>query len=450
MNSFSRSPLWASSVQATETYLDETSQSRELFERSVALLPDGNSRTTITRLPYAPYMSSGSGQWIRDVDGDERIDFINNYTTLIHGHSHPVIVERAKSAVDRLLCAAFPTEAETVLATELVSRLEGAEKIRFTNSGSEAVMLALRVARAATGRPGIAKFEGCYHGAYDDVMVSLSAPAPDSGPIGRPTSVFGPGLARTDPPTLVLPFNQPQDMRALIEEHASTLAAVIVDLAPNRIGLPQATPALVETLREVTSAHGIVLIFDEVMTFRAARGGFQSTYGVVPDLTVLGKIIGGGFPIGAVAGAAEFLDVLSSINSRHSPHGGTFNGNPVAMNAGAASVELLTDNAFKELSGLTSYLAEELETGWRRMGRPGYVNRVGSLFQLHLRTDAVTDYRSYTADPSAAARVRSLSAGLLANGIALATNGLGCVSTVMNRDDVDYFVEQSLRLTAAG
>ena len=275
------------------------SKSAALFAQAQGVMPGGNTRTTVYMAPYPPYAASGDGCWITDVEGDRRLDCLNNYTALIHGHAHAAIVEAATRRLALGSSFPLPTPEEVELATLLCERLPSAERLRFTNSGSEAVMMAIKGARAWTGRPKIAKFEGAYHGSYDYAEVSLGSSPENWGSLAAPAST---AYSRGVPPAVlddvvVLPFNHPELAVARIEREATHLAAVLVDPIPNRVGLIPARRNFLRALREVTAAHGIALIFDEVITFRVGYHGAQGAFGVTPDLTTLGKIIGGGFPV---------------------------------------------------------------------------------------------------------------------------------------------------------
>jgi glutamate-1-semialdehyde aminotransferase len=283
------------------------SRSAALFAQAQGVMPGGNTRTTVYMAPYPPYAASGDGCWITDVEGDRRLDCLNNYTALIHGHAHPAIVEAATRRLALGSSFPLPTPEEVELAALLCERLPSAERVRFTNSGSEAVMMAIKGARAWTGRPKIAKFEGAYHGSYDYAEVSLASSPESWGSLASPASTpYSKGV----PPAVlddvvVLPFNHAELAVARIEREARHLAAVLVDPIPNRVGLIPAQREFLRALREITSRHGIALIFDEVITFRVGYHGAQGVFGVTPDLTTLGKIIGGGFPVGAVVGRAD-------------------------------------------------------------------------------------------------------------------------------------------------
>lgn len=428
----------------TRAYADPGSRSARLFREAQAVLPGGNSRTTVFMPPYPPYAAEGQGFWIVDVDGDRRLDFLNNYTSLIHGHAHPAVTEAAARRIARGASFALPTPEEIALAALLVERLPAVERVRFTNSGSEAVMMAIKAARAFTGRPRLAKFEGAYHGSYDYAEVSLGSGPENWGPLTEPASV---PYARGTPPAVLedvvaLPFNHPELACCRIEREARTLAAVLLDPVPNRVGLMPATPEFLRAVRDVTAAHGILLIFDEVISFRVGYYGAQGFYGIRPDLTVLGKIIGGGFPVGAVGGRAEVMAVFDPSEGQPAvPHGGTFNANPVTMVAGLATMELLDPPAFRRLDVLGERLREGIYACLRDAGIPGSVTGTGSLFRIHPVARVLTDYRSARPDPAESARLGRLTRYLLDHGVLISPTGLGCLSTPMGESEVEAFLE---------
>jgi glutamate-1-semialdehyde 2,1-aminomutase len=428
----------------TRRWAEPGSRSAELFERAQRVMPGGNTRTTVYMAPYPPYAASGEGCWVTDVEGDRRLDCLNNYTALIHGHAHPALVEAATRRLALGSSFPLPTPEEIELAALLTERVPSAEHVRFTNSGSEAVMMAVKGARAFTGRPRIAKFEGAYHGSYDYVEVSLGSTPDDWGSLAAPASTaYSAGTPRgVLDDVVVLPFNHTDHAIARIEREASQLAAVVVDPVPNRVGLIPARRDFLRALREVTKARGIVLIFDEVISFRVGYHGAQGAFGVTPDVTTLGKIIGGGLPVGAVAGRADVMSVFDPTGgSPKAPHGGTFNANPVTMAAGLASMRLLTKDAYEKLDDLGAKLRGSLEACFKRAGVGGGVTGMGSLFRLHGTDREVIDYRSARATPEEAARLQGIVRRLLEHGVLISTTGLGCLSTPMGDAELESLVE---------
>ncbi|HEX2441206.1 MAG TPA: aspartate aminotransferase family protein [Methylomirabilota bacterium] len=429
----------------TARWAEPGSRSAELFARAQGVLPGGNSRTTVYMAPYPPYAASGEGCWVTDVEGDRRLDCLNNYTALIHGHAHPAIVEAATRRLALGASFPMPTPEEIDLAALLCERLPSAERVRFTNSGSEAVMIAIKGARAFTNRPKIAKFEGAYHGSYDYAEVSLSSTPESWGSLAAPAST---SYSRGTPPAVledvvVLPFNYTEQTIARIEREAGTLAAVIVDPVPNRVGLVPARLEFLKALREVTRKHGIVLIFDEVISFRVGYHGAQGVLGVTPDMTTLGKIIGGGFPVGAVAGTAEVMAVFDPTRGGPpaAPHGGTFNANPVTMAAGLASMQLLSREAFARMDELGTKLRGSLDDCFKQAGVAGRVTGLGSLFRLHAVDRELSDYRSTRTTAAESERLVRIVRRLMEHGVLMSITGLGCLSTPMGDAELEGLVE---------
>jgi len=290
-------------------YTAKTTRSRVLHEEALAVMPGGNSRTTTFFDPYPFAIQRGQGAHIWDADGIDRLDFNGNYTSLVLGHAPPDVIKAVQQAAEHGLSFPGPTEHEVRLAELLTRRVPSVQAIRFTNSGTEATMNAVRLARAFTGRPKIAKFEGAYHGTHDWVMVSVSGDAKATGSRRRPKAVaWSAGL----PPAVlkhvvVLPWNDADACAEILEAEAGQLACLIVDPMMCNAGLLPPAEGFLTRLREITERHGIVLIFDEVISFRVAWGGAQELFGVRPDLTTLGKIIGGGLPVGAYGGRADLM-----------------------------------------------------------------------------------------------------------------------------------------------
>jgi glutamate-1-semialdehyde 2,1-aminomutase len=421
-------------------------QSARLYERARKVMPGGNSRLTVYSAPHPLYARSGQGCRLTDVDGVERVDYINNYTALIHGHLHPEIMAAVQEQLALGTCFANPTESEIALAEALCARVPSFEQVRFANSGTEAVMNAIKAARAHTGRPKIAKCEGLYHGSYDPVETSLD-PTPESWgaetPVARAYSRGTPAGVLAD--VVVIPFNDEASARHLLEAHADELAAVIVDSMPNRAGLIPAEPGFLRMLREVTARHGIVLIFDEVITFRVASGGYQGETGIAPDLTTLGKIIGGGFPVGAVAGKAEVMAVFDPSHGKPAlPHGGTFNANPVTMVAGLAALRLLDGAAFERLNALGERAREACRRAFRLAEMPGQVTGRGSLLMLHLHERPLRGYRDAWRNPDEQARFARLYKHLGDHGAIVSSSGLVSLSTPMGEAEIEHLGEALL------
>jgi glutamate-1-semialdehyde 2,1-aminomutase len=337
----------------------------------------------------------------------------------------------------------MPTEHEVALAELLVERIPSLERMRFTNSGSEAVMMAVKAARAFTGRPKIVKFEGCYHGSYDFVEVSLSA-SPDNWGDGDPVSVaYSHGTPQSVlDEVIVLRFNDVEMAERRITEHRHELAAVLIDPMPLRAGLIPAEPAFLQRLRELCDAYGIVLIFDEVVSLRTAYGGAQETLGVTPDMTTMAKIIGGGFAVGAFGGTAEVMSVFDpSEGAPKAPHGGTFNANPITMVAGLVAMQKLTREEFERLDRLGAMLREGLAEAMDGARIHGQVTGMGSLAQIHFHDRPLRDYRDSRPTAEENRKIASVFNGLLARGIFAAPSLTACLSTPMNEPEINAFVD---------
>jgi len=305
------------------------SSSDDLFARATAVMPGGNTRTTLFVAPHPPYAARGQGARLWDVDGHETLDLQANYASLVHGHRHPVVLAAMADALVDGVSFGLPTRADVELAEHLTARVPAMERLRFTSSGTEAVMMAIRTARAATGRDGVLRFAGSYHGTYDAALAGDAA--------GMTRGVRG--------DLVTVPVGDAGALRTALAAHGHRLACVIVDLMPNRAGLVPLEPAFVELLRSETAARGVLLVIDEIITFRLEHGGLMARYGVVPDLVCLGKIIGGGLPVGAFGGRAEVMDVLDPRGARPVAHGGTFSGNPVTTRKPVGDRFYLVHNA---------------------------------------------------------------------------------------------------------
>ena len=434
-------------------YLDQGSKSKRLYDRALSVMPGGNSRHTIVMDPYPVYAQSGQGCWVIDVEGQERIDFINNYTALIRGHSDPDVTAVVSEVIHNGTAFSLPTEYDIRLAELLVDRIPSAEQVRFCNSGSEAVLLAIRAARAYTGRSRIAKFEGCYHGIYDYAQASDSSRPGNWGMVDSPETTLEtsmvPNLGKD---VVTLPWNRPEICRQLIEECADELAAVLIDPLPSALGLLSPVEGFLETLRELTETLGVMLIFDEVMSFRIDYRGAGHANGVTPDLMSMGKIIGGGFPVGAVAGNVAIMSVFDHRPGEKIHHGGTYNGNPVTMAAGYETMRLMTENEYGRLAELGEVLRGNLSEMLKQRSVPHQVTGRGSMFCLLLSDRCPVDFRELIECRNNGPDLSGLDREMLSRGVLLGSRGLfGVLSTPMTEVELDQFVDaldQSLKALA--
>jgi glutamate-1-semialdehyde 2,1-aminomutase len=396
-----------------DDYLARTPRSRALFERATASLPGGSTRTTVYTAPYPPYIAAGAGLRIRDVDGNEYRDFLGNYTSLILGHAHPAVVAAVEAQVRRGSAFGAPTELEVELAEEIRGRVPSMERVRFTSSGTEATMFAIRAARAFTGRPLVARFERSYHGTHDAVM---------AGTPGIPDALSG--------LVVNLPWGDADGVEAALRGRDRELAAIIIEPVQGAGGVRPAEPSFLGFLRDLVDRAGALLIFDEIISFRVGPGGAQGRFGVRPDLTTLGKIIGGGYPLAAFGGREDVMAVFDARRAGAASHGGTYNGSPVAAAAGLATLRQLDAAAYARLDALGARLGTALGSAIARAGLDVRVAVVGSLFQVFRGQGAAAFATGVAGGPS-------LFLGLLLEGFYLAPRGMGAIPVVADEADID-------------
>lgn len=422
-------------------------RSTAAFNRACAVMPDGNTRHTVYFEPHPIYAESALGCELTDLDGNVYLDFVNNYSALIHGHRDERVAAAIRAQIERLISVGLPTLEEVSLAEALCKRIGSIEEIRFANSGTEAVMLAVKAARAATGRAKIAKLEGAYHGSYEAAEIS-QAPNPDVwGPPQRPASV---AVAQGTPPgvianTLVLPYNDVAAALAILQENAADLSAVLLDVAPSHVAYLPLSMEFLQMVRDFTRASGALLILDEVYSFRYAYGGAQQRFAVAPDLTILGKVIGGGFPIGAVGGTRAAMSVFRHRTAAPKlPHGGTYNGNPVTMAAGIAALEAFDRAEVLRLEQLGEQLRQRLRECINITGFPAQVTGLASVAALVMTSRPLNTYRDLRLDDTQRNRLVAFHRGMLEAGILMDSRGTIVLSTAMTPVEVERFAEAAL------
>ncbi len=428
-------------IDQEEIYRLTTPGSCALHEKAVRVMPGGTTRTTTYFDPYPLFIDRGEGCLVWDVDGTERIDMIGNYTAMILGHAHPKVVEAIRAQAGRGTAFAAANAIEGELAGILCERVPSLDLVRFCNSGTEATMFALRLARAFTGRPWIARIEGGYHGTHDYAEVSTHPVPAEAGPadrpLARPDSIGTPAWALEQ--TVVLPFNDPDAAERILREEGNQLAAVILEPIIGAGGVIAATPEFLERLRRVTSELGILLVFDEVISLRVAPGGAQQLYGVTPDLTTMGKIIGGGLPVAAFGGRADVMELLDPRRRPNLAQGGTYNGNPLGMAAGVAAMTELTPDVYEDLNRKGARVKDQLSEVFASHGVAAQVNGVASLLAIHFTDTPVVDYR--TKATSDDRMTREFFLGLLNHGVLMAPRAMGALSTPMGEEEIQRFVD---------
>ena len=392
-------------------YRRRTPSSARRFEELRLYLPGGDSRSTLFYPPYPAVLVQGEGCRVTDLDGNRLLDVTGNHSILVHGYGAPLVVEAIRRQVELGTCFAGPTEVQLRLARHLVERIGSLERVRFTNSGTEAVMMAVRGARRFTGRRRIAKLEGGYHGTSEEVTESGSREL------------------------LVLPADDVETAVAILEQHAGDIAALLVEPVQGSAGMLPLETAYLRGLREATRRLGIVLIFDEVVSLRVAYGGAEEHYGVTPDLCCLGKVIGGGLPLGAFGGREEIMALFDpSRGPPVIPHPGSYNANPVSLAAGLATLELLTRDAIGRLNAAGDRVREGLRRAFADAHLPAAITGLGSLFGIHLTEGPVRTIRD-AARADAALRHR-IFLGLYNEGVLIDPRGVGTLSTAIGEAEI--------------
>lgn len=414
-------------------------KSHKLFKKAYELIPGGvNSPVRAFRAVGGNpvFIERAKGSKIYDVDGNVYIDYVLSWGPLILGHTHPKVVNSLKKAIERGTSYGAPTPLEIELAELVLKAYPSMDKVRMVNSGTEATMSAIRVARGFTGRDKIIKFEGCYHGHADGLLVKAGSGATT---FGVPDS---PGVPKSYAKnTITLPFNDINALRTVIRNEWKSLACVIIEPVVGNIGCVLPKPGFLESLRKLTKDHGIVLIFDEVMTgFRVSYGGAQQYFGIKPDMTCLGKVIGGGLPVGAYGGKKDIMAMVSPEGPVY--QAGTLSGNPLAMTAGIETLKILSKkDTYKKLESTAALLEKGLTDAAKKAGVGTRFYRAGTMFCTYFTDTDVVDYG--TAKTSDTARFSKFFSGMLKRGIYMAPSQFeaGFISLAHTRKDIEKTVK---------
>ena len=409
-------------------------RSRDLFAAARRVIPGGvDSPVRAFRAVGGQplFIERGQGPYLFDADGNCYFDYVLSWGPLILGHAYPSVAEALKAAVDRGTSYGAPTALETELAELIIEAMPSVEMVRFVNSGTEATMTALRLARAYTGRDKIVKFEGCYHGHADMLLVQAGSGV---ATLGLPDSPGVPRGATGD--TLTAPYNDLATVESLFAEYSDQIAAVIIEPVAGNMGVVPPEEGFLEGLRRMTRQHGALLVFDEVMTgFRVAHGGAQTLYGIDPDLTTLGKVIGGGLPVGAYAGKRAIMETVAPAGPMY--QAGTLSGNPLAMTAGIETLKVLKgEGVWEELERKSARLCEGIGQAAQKVGVPITQTRAGTMFCTFFTPEPVTDYAS--AKGADTARFGRFFQAMLEQGVYLAPSQFeaGFTSLVPSDDDI--------------
>lgn len=422
-----------------DRYRDQHPHSQAQYDRDRQVMP-GGIKGAYYYPPFPLTMERGHGCYLWDVDGHQYVDFVNHHTGQILGHNHPSVVKAVDEQMQKGFALSAPAGNESELARELCRRVKSLARVRFCNSGTEATLHAIRLARGFTGRPKIAKFEGGYHGSHDAVEISVTPSPDDAGPAGAPVPV--PQVRGIAPhavaEVVILPYNDEEAVERLVSAHREELACIILD--PMAGILPQRAE-FIQSVAETASRCDVLLILDEIVGFRVGTGGIQEEFGITPDLTTFGKIVGGGLPVGAFGGRADLMDLLDPTQG---PTGfsqsGTYSGHPLVMAAGLATLEQLTPKAFIHLNGLSERLCDGIGRQLQRLNVAGKAVRNGSVFSIYFTDGELTDYRSLTRCDKE--RLRPVFLGLLERGYFLSWSlVMNSVSLVTQNEQVDGLVE---------
>lgn len=389
-------------------YRAKTATSMSLMNRAAAVMPGGNTRSATHHGPYPLTMVRGDGAHLYDADGNSYVDLAANFTSLVHGHAYPPVVEAVTAMLSGGTAWPALAPAQIDLAELLCSRIASAERVRFCNSGTEAAYLALKIARAATGRDRVLIASGGYHG-MEPAWITLS----DGSRVSN---------------TVQAPFNRAEAFEHILDQPNSGIAAVFLELVQSSGGMIEADPEFVRRVAVAARRAGALLVLDEVVTLRLAPGGRQGELGVLPDLTMLGKIVGGGFPSGAVCGRAEMLDLLDPRRASPLRHAGTYNGNPISCRAGEITIRDLTVDAMARIARLAELLCDGIIGAAAAAGVPFSVRRSGSLMNVFMSAEPP----AVAKDRTDVAAMTSFHLACLAEGVFFAPRGLMCVSSVMD------------------
>lgn len=419
--------------------------SSALYKRAKEVITGGVSRNTVFHRPHPFYVAKAKGSYVTDIDANTRVDFANNMASLIHGHANPEINKAVIKQLQRGTAYTLGTSVEVEFAELLTERNSNFEKIRFVNSGTEAVMSMIKAARAYTGRPKIAKAEGAYHGTYDFAEISQIVKPDNWGEIDQPNSVpvtvGTPECVKKD--VIIFPYNDIERTLNLLEANKEDLACVLIDPVSHRVGMFPIEEDFLVAVYNWTRKNKVLLVFDEVVTYRVTYRGAQDLYPVKPDMTALGKIIGGGFPVGAIAGEAEYMGVFDpSRKVIKQPHSGTFSANPITMTAGKVAMDLFDDVAVDDINEITEIAKQQLREAIKQAGVPVVITGAGSMFRFHFRHKDPRNHRETYQNPEEIKLVKDILDYLFYTEDLIMINTFACMfATSITQIEVDKLTE---------
>ncbi|MEW5722704.1 MAG: aspartate aminotransferase family protein [Thermodesulfobacteriota bacterium] len=426
--------------EVLDRYFKKTGASRAHYEKAKAVMPGGDTRSVTFFLPYPLFFKEGRGCRLYDEDGNEYIDFVNNFTSLIHGHAHPKVVQAAQAQAARGTAYGAPSEIQYRHAEHLIGRMPSLELVRYCNSGTEATLFAMRAARAFTDKDAFIKMDGGYHGSHDFVEANLVADlTAEDLPRTNLERAIPKGVAQD---LYIAPFNDLKAVERLLQRHQERIAGIILEPLLGAGGLLTPGPGYLEGLRELADRYGVLLVFDEIITFRLSAGGMQALYAVRPDLTALGKIIGGGYPVGAFGGRADIMKLFDPTRPDSLTHSGTFSGNNATLAAGLAALEAYGQDEADRINALGDRMRRGFQTALDRTGLVGQTRGFGSLGgavfsgrNISHAKDAVLAFLD-GGDLSALLHLEMLNRGIF-----FVARGLFALSTAMTEKEIDWAVE---------
>ena len=418
-------------------YRDKTPASFAQWEKGIDVMPGGVIKGAYWYDPYPIYIERAEGCHIYDIDGNKYLDFANHHSTMIVGHNHPDVVQAVSAELQKGLGFGGPTKLEEEISSEIVARFPAIDKVRFTNSGTESSLHATRIVRAHSGKQKIAKFEGAYHGSHDAVEVSSSPPLNKAGSPEMPNAVPAwPGMSKdSETDIIILPYNDMESVEAILTENKDEIAGVFYD---GRAGMLDIPVEFSKFVRKITSALGILMVMDEVVSFRAGDGGYQGYSGIEPDLSIFGKVVGGGLPVGAIGGKSKIMDVVDTTKDTGLPtvnQSGSFSGNSLTLAAGLATLKALTPEAYAHLDNITNQLHVGMESVFKQANIPCQVVSVGSMLNHFISEVPIRDYRAFAnIDSDLTNRIHL---GLLLKDIHIGRVPMGfCLSTPTQSTDI--------------
>ena len=424
-----------------------TPRSRAQWERGLASMPGGVIKGAYWLAPHPIYVERAEDCYLWDLDGRKYVDFTNHHTAMVLGHSPPSVIEAVNQAVASGLGFGAPSTLEAETAEEIAKRFPSIDKVRFTGSGTESSLHATRMARAFTGRPKVAKFEGAYHGSHDALEISVAPPVDSAGPADSPTAVHAwPGMSRgAEDEIVILPYGQRESVELILREQKDEVAAVFFD---GKAGIYDLDPDFARFLRDLTTELGMVMVMDEVVSFRAGYSGYQGMVGIEPDLTLFAKIMSGGMPGGVLAGKAELMGLLDNSEGATLNQSGTFSGNHITLAAGLATLRALTPEVYRHFDVLRERLVSGLEKVFGDAGLDANVRGIGSIVSFDFAERPVQDYRSLVETDREVFELIRME--VLLKGYIVAA-GLGlCLCAPMEIEHMDGFVVAIGEALAAG